>query len=155
MHQVLIRKNFLGRSAEKVTKKRRERVGVGTVRQQQKRGREKVNLIENDNKERSLLEVKRERRRELLAATEKAVFGLAGLTYSRRYTATNDDVSLPLRKRSSGRLAVFCILSRLKSPLLYNKFSVALDRSVYSSGCRDDVQFKVIRDVITYTLLSL
>jgi len=115
--------------------------------------REKVNLIEYDNKERSLLEVKRERRRELLAATEKAVFGLAGLTYSRRYTATNDDVSLPLRKRSSGRLAAFCILSRLKNPLLYNKFCVALDRSVCSSGCRDDVKFNVIRNVITYTVL--
>lgn len=34
-------------------------------------------------------------------AAEKAVFGLAGLTHCRRYTATNDDVSLPLRKRSS------------------------------------------------------
>lgn len=57
--------------------------------------REKVNLIGYNNKERSLLEVKRgrggrgnERRGELLAAAEKAVFGLAGLTYSRRYTAT-------------------------------------------------------------------
>lgn len=64
-----------------------------------------MNLIEYDDKERSSFrgEEGNERRGELLAATEKAAFGLAGLTYSRRYTATNDDVSLPLRKRSSGR----------------------------------------------------
>lgn len=66
-------------------------------------GREKVNLIEYNDEERSLPEVKRgtrERKREGGAAAEKAAFGLAGLTHSRRYTATNDDVSLPLRKRS-------------------------------------------------------
>lgn len=67
-------------------------------------GREKVNLIEYNDEERSLSEVKRgtrEKERGRGAAAEKAAFGLAGLTHSRRYTATNDDVSLLLRKRSS------------------------------------------------------
>lgn len=56
-----------------------------------------MNLIEYGDEERSspeVVEVKRatgEAREE--SAAEKAAFGLAGLTHSRRYTATNDDVS--------------------------------------------------------------
>lgn len=60
-------------------------------------------------------EKKRKRREERLTAAEKAAFGLAGLTHFQRYTATNDDVSLPLRKRNS---TVLCIQPGLETPLL-------------------------------------
>lgn len=112
-----------------------------------------MNLIEYDNKERSLPEVKRETRGEERRAPRrdgrrKPAFGLAGLTYSRRYTATNDDVSLPLRKRSDGRRrAAFCILPGLKSPAFVTGLALRwtdLKRQSVSSGYRDDVGFNVI-----------
>lgn len=98
MLQLLIRRNFRDGDRRKICEK-----AAGESRRWSGGGREKVNLIEyNTRKGFAGGEEGNERRGELLAAAEKAVFGLAGLMYSRRYTATNDDVSLPLRKRSSG-----------------------------------------------------
>jgi len=66
------------------------------MKEKKKRERERERERERD----------RERERERgERAPEKAAFGLAGLTYSRRYTATNDDVSPLLRKRSNAGTA--------------------------------------------------
>jgi len=81
-------------------------------------------------------------------APEKAAFGLAGLTYSRRYTATNDDVSPLLRKRSSAGTAGAPHSGFYQSwnPAFANRLPI--QHPIDALDCTSELELSVINRVI-------